>query len=225
MRKFLGTLPQNIVQCFSGYNLIFHTLLIVLTVIIVTSGADWWYSLATKSVAPWGLYAGFLGFIVPVLLPLTLLLIGIVRRDQRLQQMAYALAQAALIALLLTYFYKAFTGRAHPELFATDVLDIHTVLTGGVHDISKEFHFGFLRGGVFWGWPSSHAAVAFAGMTTLFLLVRNRAIGYTALLYAFFIALGASVSFHWLSDCIAGAILGTVVGRVVAKSYSDVLPY
>ena len=87
-------------------------------------------------------------------------------------------------------------------------------------DLSHVFRFGFLRGGVFWGWPSSHTTIAFAMATTIFVfLPRQRVIGIVAIIYAFYVGLGVSVTIHWFSDFIAGAIIGTVIGIVVGNSF------
>jgi len=107
-------------------------------------------------------------------------------------------------------FYKALTGRVHPP----------RLLIESTIDISQEFRFGFLRGGVFWGWPSSHTTMAFAmSITLLMLYPKNKIVRYLALIYALYIGFGVSISIHWFSDFVAGAIIGTVIGIVVGKSF------
>ncbi len=103
---------------------------------------------------------------------------------------------------------KAMTGRAHPA-------------HGVGADLSHVFRFGLLRGGVFWGWPSSHTAIAFASAVTVFkLFPRQKWLGYLAISYACYIGLGVSMTIHWFSDFIAGALIGTVAGTVVGTSFS-----
>ncbi|HWP61261.1 MAG TPA: phosphatase PAP2 family protein, partial [Candidatus Paceibacterota bacterium] len=53
----------------------------------------------------------------------------------------------------------------------------------------------------------------------LFLLARNNWVRAIALLYAFFIATGAAIGFHWFSDVLAGVIFGSLAGYVVAKDF------
>jgi membrane-associated phospholipid phosphatase len=124
----------------------------------------------------------------------------------------WAIGQAELIGSLVSSAYKAFTGRIHPVLsFSTDPGP----------DLSHGFRFGFLRGGVFWGWPSSHTTIAFAMALTVFTLFpRQRWMGICAILYAFCIGIGVSMTIHWFSDFVAGGIIGTIVGIVVGKSFS-----
>jgi hypothetical protein len=42
-----------------------------------------------------------------------------------------------------------------------------------------------------------------------------------ALLYACYVGLGVSMTIHWFSDFVAGAIIGSVVGEVVGKSFGS----
>ncbi|MCX6925306.1 MAG: phosphatase PAP2 family protein, partial [Verrucomicrobia bacterium] len=103
--------------------------------------------------------------------------------------------------------YKALTGRLHPARVLGP-------------DISHMFRFGFLRGGVFWGWPSSHTTIAFAMAATVFTLFpKQRWLGCVAIAYALYIGVGVSTTIHWFSDFAAGAIIGTVIGTVVGRSF------
>jgi membrane-associated phospholipid phosphatase len=148
-----------------------------------------------------------IGGLLPISLPLTLIVFGIIARNGRITSAGWAVGQAALIGSLISSTYKAVTGRAHPA---------HNI----GEDISHVFQFGFLRGGVFWGWPSSHTTIAFAMAITLFqLLPKQRWLGWMAIAYAFYVGIGVSVTIHWFSDFAAGAIIGTVIGTVIGKSF------
>jgi len=216
-RTFLYHVPQNFIASFRGYNLLFHFLAAVLTYVLVMSGIDWTFFEATRSPALRLLImgAGIGGFFVPVIIPVGLYLWGEVKGRSDLVHKAGALAEAGIIAWLISSAYKAFTGRIQPE-FLTNISSL---------DITREFHFGFLENGIFWGWPSSHTAVAVAMSVTLVILFpRSRFVRYGALAYAIFIAFGASIGFHWLSDVVAGAIIGALVGIVVARSSRERSP-
>jgi membrane-associated phospholipid phosphatase len=150
-----------------------------------------------------------IGGLLPLALPLILFGIGILARNARVIITGWAVGQAALLGSLVSSAYKAFTGRAHPA---------HSVGA----DISHVFHFGFLRGGVFWGWPSSHATIAFAMAVTVFTLhPKPRWLGWVAIVYACYVGLGVSMTIHWFSDFVAGAIVGSVIGTVVGKSLKE----
>jgi hypothetical protein len=57
-------------------------------------------------------------------------------------------------------------------------------------------------------------------MTCLIMLwSKNKPLVTGALLYAFYIGLGVSVTIHWFSEFVAGAIIGSVIGIVVGRSF------
>ncbi len=209
MKQFLVTLPRNLIGCFTGWRIAWHLVAILLTFILVMSGFDWRYFMATRNLElrSWMCPAVIIGGLLPIYLPLALLAAGLITQNARTILTGWAIAQAELLGALIVVAYKAFTGRAHP---------MHTVGA----DISHVFRFGFLRGGVFWGWPSSHTTIAFAMAMTVFTLhPKQWWLGLMALLYAFYIGIGVSMTIHWFSDFVAGAIVGSVVGMVVGKSW------
>ena len=77
-----------------------------------------------------------------------------------------------------------------------------------------------MRGGVFWGWPSSHTCVAFATMVCLARMhPKSKPLVCVTLLYALYVGMGVA-SIHWLSEFVAGAIIGSVIGVVVGNSFA-----
>jgi hypothetical protein len=209
MKQFFLTLPRNIFHCFTGAMLVWHLVAILATIVLVKSGFDWAYFLATRNheLRLWMFPAAVIGQFVPVVLPLALLYRGSLIENTRLTCTAWAIGQAALIGWFIASAYKSVTGRPHPPRS----LDI---------DTSHIFHFGFWRGGIFWGWPSSHTATAFAVSVTLFTLFpQKKWLRFASMAYAFYIGVGVSMTIHWFSDFVAGAIIGTVIGVTVGKSF------
>ncbi len=208
-KAFLYTLPGNVIRSFRGRKLLLHLLAIGLTYVIVASGFDWRYFEIVRPISRYFFPAVILGWYVPMIFPIVLFLAGLVYKNQRTVYTAYATAQAAIIGLFIASFYKAFTGRPGPG---------H--LMGPLANASREFRFGFLRGGVFWGWPSSHTTVAFAMAMSIWMLYSgNRKIRCAALLYAFYIGIGVSMTIHWFSDFIAGIFIGSAIGTTVASTF------
>ena len=219
MPELLHRLPRNLLASFTGRNLLWHALAIGLTIAIVMSGLDWSYYLATRGKMIQSLVrpAIVMGTFIPVLGPLLILMIGEVCKNRRLITTAWALGQAALLGYLISCCYKAFTGRLPPPFHG---FRMSAMNEGSLVDSSHGFQFGFLKGGIFWGWPSSHTTVAFAMAACLIALYpKNRLLVISAALYAFYIGLSVSVSIHWLSEFVAGAIIGSVIGTVVGKSF------
>ena len=128
--------------------------------------------------------------------------------------LAWATLQAAFLGWLISSTYKVFTGRTHPPHIAQAVVDT-----------SHIFHFGIWLGGIFWGWPSSHTTVSFAIAFAIISFLPKKAIpAICALIYALYIAIGASASFHWFSDVVAGIMLGTLIGVIVGRSFAQKIP-
>jgi membrane-associated phospholipid phosphatase len=218
MAGFFNNFFANVKKIFSGRNLLWHFLAIALTYLLVISGFDWFFFSATRSPLLRTIFfpAVEIGAFLPLFGILLFYLFSAFKKNARLIGTALALGQAAFLGLLASDFYKLFTGRPGPPGFLTQ--DFST-------DISHIFHFGFLRGGIFFGWPSSHTVVAFAMTITLILLFpRNKAVRFLAIFYALYIGIGVSLTIHWFSDFAAGIIIGTVIGITVGKSFRDRLP-
>lgn len=212
LKLFFSTLPGNIVRCFKGRMLIWHGIAIALTFGLVTSGLDWWYFLYTRSpvLRSWMFPAVHIGGLLPIVLPLMLIVLGIITASAQTRLVASAVAQSELVGALMAATYKALTGRAHP-------------MRGVGPDLTHIFKFGLLRGGVFWGWPSSHTTIAFAmAVAVLRLFPKQKWVGYLAVTYASYVGVGVSVTIHWFSDFVAGAIFGSVVGAVVGNRHCQV---
>jgi membrane-associated phospholipid phosphatase len=219
MPELFYRLPRNVIAIFSGRNLLWHALAIVLTMVIVISGGDWSYFLSTRGNAfvRFARPAIMLGSLVPILGTLLIWLVGEIRKSRRVISTAWALGQAAILGYLTSCFYKAFTGRIPPPFRG---FRMSAMNAGSLIDSSHGFQFGWLKGGVFWGWPSSHATVAFAMALCLVALhPGNRKLVLCALLYALYIGLGVSVTIHWFSEFMAGAIIGSIIGMVVGTSF------
>jgi len=221
MPELFYRLPRNTLSIFSGRNLWWHALAIVVTIFIVRSGLDWSYYRATRGTAFLRLAgpAIILGSIVPLLGVLAVILAGVVRRNRRIVTTAWALGQAALLGYLISCCYKAFTGRIPPSFHGFRMSAIND---GPLVDNSHGFQLGFLKGGIFWGWPSSHTTIAFAMSVCLITLYpRSQKLAVFALLYALYIGLGVSVTIHWLSEFVAGAIIGSVIGKTVGRNFKS----
>jgi membrane-associated phospholipid phosphatase len=209
VKQFASSLPRNIIDCFKGRLVFWHLLAAGLTLAMVWSGFDWFYFRSTRDLVAhrWWHAALSVGMLLPVLLPVSLIISGFILVRPKISLGGWAVGQAALIGWFISSIYKFFTGRVHPE---------HVI----GNDISHVFRFGFYRGGVFWGWPSSHTTVAFAMAVALFTLFPKHAwLKWSAVAYAFYIGISVSMTIHWFSDFAAGAILGSVVGVVVGKSF------
>ncbi|MCX6733873.1 MAG: phosphatase PAP2 family protein [Candidatus Peregrinibacteria bacterium] len=225
MQNIFYKFKANFIGIFSGKNLYVHLLAILLTVIVVNTGLDSWYFSATRDPALQALLipAAMIGGLLPILLPLYLYFIGKITKNKTFIHTAYAVIQAVMMGWIISSSYKAFTGRAHPNIHNSALFsNIANNQIINVDTLSREFHFGILDGGIFWGWPSSHTAVAFSIALTLWMLFRkNRAVKFIAIAIAAYIGISVSTNIHWLSDGIAGALIGSIIGIQIGKSYLE----
>jgi hypothetical protein len=51
------------------------------------------------------------------------------------------------------------------------------------------------------------------------LLPKQRWVGIVAIAYALYVGVGVSMTIHWFSDFVAGAIVGAVTGATVGRSF------
>jgi membrane-associated phospholipid phosphatase len=200
----------TIIACFSPMYLIWEVLASILTYLCVVTGFDWNYFIFFRYTFFYRLSysAATIGSLLPILLPLALFIIGRVRKNLNQTHIALALGQAAFFGSLISSVIKAFTGRAFPPQGVVGL------------DISHIFRFGFFRGGIFWGWPSSHTTIAFAMAFCLWqLFPKNNKVKIWSLAYALYIGIGVSISIHWFSDFAAGIIFGIIIGTEVGKNF------
>jgi membrane-associated phospholipid phosphatase len=212
VRGVTMSLVENALAVYRGRHVLWHIAAAGITAALVFSGIDWWFYTETRIAAlvPIVYLAGIGGFFAPVLIPLALYLYGEIADSVRARTAGLAGAQAVIIAWCISSFYKALTGRIEPEFLTTLIAE----------DRSRTFNFGFLEYGIYWGWPSSHTAVACALVVAMVVILRGAPLArMTGAAYAGFVGFGAAVGFHWLSDVIAGAIIGSLVGLVVGRSF------
>jgi membrane-associated phospholipid phosphatase len=184
------------------------------TYAMIETGVDWeWNRLAYhhQALAYAGMPAGILGALLPIGLPLGFYLYGRRAENYDYQAAGLAMGQAAILALGVTSTIKVFTGRRAPGIIDQDPDAL---------DYSGDWAFGFMNRGAFNGWPSSHTAVAFAmaaALTELYPESWGLKIG--AYSYAVFIGAGMSLMAHWLSDSVAGALIGYGIGKSVGAAF------
>lgn len=127
------------------------------------------------------------------------------------------LGQAAFLGYLVSIFYKSLTGRMPPPFHFSGES------AGFLIDNSRDWNFGFLQHGIFWGWPSSHTTVAFAmAFSIIYFYPKNKTLCILAFLYALYVGLSVSTNIHWFSEFVAGAIIGAVAGATVSKHFRQI---
>ena len=213
MKYFVSSLLSSVKDSFSYYYGVPHVVAIVLTVLLVSSGFDWWYFTFVKTfygISYFFLPAIIIGGILPIVLPIIMITIGYIMSKVTVIKTGWMLAQAMIVSSFICTLYKMFAGRDMPS--------IHTMII----NTSDTFHLGFFEGDLVWGWPASHATIAFAmAMVIVHMFPTNKRVHLFSMLYALYISLGVTFSVHWFSDVVAGAILGAVIGIVVSSKWKS----
>jgi membrane-associated phospholipid phosphatase len=213
--EYLARYAQFVLQIFSARFLLLHIVAIASTALLVLTGFDWTYLVyVLNAVPPQVLFiADVTGFVLPVLLIVVSIGVLIVSRKQIQRLYAEAMVYAILLGFSLSTIIKAFAGRTSPP-------HRHRGEELVLIDNSNGFDFGFMNHHVIGGWPSSHATIAFAIATTLVLLLPKRWYVHAALFIpALFVSVGVTFGFHWLSEFVAGALLGIAIGIAVGSYY------
>ncbi len=209
---------RNTGESFWGYNLLFHAGGVASTYLIIESGADYrvhnYFARNKKTYNAASLPAVYIGYIAPLALGGTIYSIGLFGDDQKSLEAGSAVLQAGLITLCYTSILKAFTGRPNPD---------PGVYTKG-NDRSGEFRWGFMRGGIHYGWPSGHMAVSTAVISSMIYFYEESVLvkilgGIMWLYMAFGVLAHEGNTMHWCSDVVAGSLMGFAIGSTVGRSF------
>ncbi|MDR0598573.1 MAG: phosphatase PAP2 family protein [Treponema sp.] len=211
-RAFRG-LGKNFIGCLTLNHGIFFLLSGCITYGFIRGGLDWlWYQMAygNRTLARLGMASNLVGYCVPALFPALSYAAGIAAKKKKWQTLGIAITQAALIACVVKPVLSALTGRKQAGIYDLDP---------SPSDYSGDFSFGFLNRGFIDGWPSGHTMHAMAAMVILSELSEKKRVAIPAYLYAAAMIAGMAFCDHWVSDNIAGAMMGYAIGKTVAKSF------
>lgn len=218
--NLFGNFGNNILDSFRGGNIYLHLGAVVSTALIVTTDADYHVEHFFNQNEEYGNWARpilYTGEFLPLLAGGGLFAYAKIRNDNEVLGASFAVIQASLIELMYNSTLKAITGRPNPDWRDND----------DVESLSKTFRFGFLRGGIYWGWPSGHTASTMAVVSALTNYYPDKLwlkiTGYGLVAYTMF---GVSSvnrgGMHWFSDAVAGALMSYAVGSTVGKYYRRV---
>jgi len=212
-----GNIGNNIINSFKGDNLYLHLAGVASTVLIVTTNTDYYVQHFFNEHEPYGNAAIPLihyAIYIPFVTGGSLYAYGKLNKDDRAVAASFAVFQSSLVALAYNSLLKAITGRPHPDW--QDSTDMKS--------LSKTFRFGFLRGGVWWGWPSGHTSSLMAVVSALTNFYSDKTwlkiTGYSLVAYMMF---GVSSlhrgGMHWFSDAVAAAFMSYAIGSTIGKYY------
>jgi membrane-associated phospholipid phosphatase len=208
---------ENTAHAFTGWNLALQLAGVASAPIIITSGADTDvhnYVVEHHRLGVVSTPAVYGGYVAPFVIGGSLLAWGVAKHSRRALAASSAVLQAGLLMLVYQSVLKSVTGRPHPEPVRYDD-----------DSASRTFRFGFMRGGLHYGWPSGHLMIStsiFASLVRVYpdnlwlKLGGSALLGYV--LYA--VATHESNSMHWLSDMVSGTLMGLAIGNAVGVGFA-----
>jgi membrane-associated phospholipid phosphatase len=191
------------------------------TWLFIETEVDWrWRNIAynntwLSNIGRPGLY---IGYIVPVITPVTTYTAGRFTNNYKLQITGLALAQSLMLTAAIQTPLKMITGRALPGI----VTELDHTRNSRTDNFSGEFNW--FNKNFIGGWPSGHTANAFAAAATISEIYKDKLwlkIGVYS--YAAIISFGVTLDVHWASEVLAGALMGYAIGKTVGKSFSQIL--
>lgn len=217
---------SNIRRTFRGPNAVFYLLAVGLTLTLVLSGTERTlqdifqaHALIDLPTARWFLHAG--EFWTPITAA-ALLAIALARRDRLLRGAAAASLQAVLATFLVSTLLKGATGRRGPLRAGAEPGSSHLFKTTDHTDFAFDIWNRVVGDGRFF-WPSGHTASTAALVAALVAYFpEHRWLAWVG--YPLILLMGLAMiegDFHWVSDVIAGALIGHVIGWTIGKRFRN----
>jgi membrane-associated phospholipid phosphatase len=183
----------------------------------IETGIDWeWRNIAYENdwLPGFGIPGLYIGYVLPGIAPAAAYIAGRFMQNEKLQTAGLALAQSFVFTVGIQSILKMTTGRALPGI----VTELDHTRSSRADDFSGEFNWFNMN--FIGGWPSGHTANAFSAAATVAeIYYDNIPLKIGVYAYAALMGFGKSVSVHWVSEVISGALIGYAVGKTVGRSY------
>lgn len=215
VNPFTGII-QNTGNAFWGWNGVLQLSAIGLAPILVQSGADREvhnYFVNHQTLEPLTIPAVWGTYVLPLALTGGFYTYGRLQNTQREVAAACAVAQAAGLSFLYQSILKSVTGRPGPEERSMSQEEV------------ENFQFGFMEGGVHYGWPSGHMMTTSAMLFSLQAIypdnqgLRWGSYGYIAYVFGS-VLMHEGAHMHYLSDAVSGTLMGIAIGRAVGQGFA-----
>ncbi len=215
-----GNFGNNILHSFIGRNLDYQLAAVVVTPPIVSSDLDYRIEHFFNQHPAYGKWADpvpYTGELLPFIAGGSLLAYAGLEHNDEVLGASFAVIQASIIELMDNIALKAITGRPAPNWRRHSSMDA----------LSEEFRFGFLRGGIWNGWPSGHTGATMAVVSALTSYYPHstwlKIAGYGLVAYTMYAVSSVDRgSMHWFSDAVAGAFMAYAIGSTVGSYYRRV---
>lgn len=213
----------NLYDSYAGYNSLWHLGAFASTYAIVKTGADdetqryFWRDPIGNDFGKTGLFLGWFFQIVPAA---GMYLWGLKASDNELVGAGSATIQAIATTGLVTMALKFISGRQAPLKDGDPNAPSSFTRTTDSSDF-RFFNTDFSRGEGRFFWPSGHTSSTITFVSALYAYYPNKPwiawVGYPVSL-----AMGVAMienDSHWLSDVVAGAMIGHVIGWTTGANF------
>lgn len=215
INPFTGVL-HNSAQAFWGWNGLLQISALGFTPVLVQSGADREvhnYFVNHQALHPYTIPAVWGTYLLPAALTGGLYSYGRTQSSQREVAAACAVAQATGISFLYQSLLKSVTGRPGPQPREMSQAEV------------EEFPFGFMEGGVHYGWPSGHMMTTSSILMSLQMIYPEKQAlrwgSYAYMGYVFgSVLVHEQAHMHFLSEAVAGTLMGIAIGRAVGAGFA-----
>jgi membrane-associated phospholipid phosphatase len=215
----IDSLGPDIARAAGGYQWLYLASAVAATLAMSPTGADHSIRVAVQThlrVPAWGDAAYYGGYILPIVVPVSMYVTGLIADDHRTAGAGSAALQALALTEVVTVFLKVSTGRPFP-------------LHGGDPDAPDRLQhpeyahewvpFGFDGR---YAWPSGHTSAAFSIAASLTAYYDSWVVAAISYPVASAIAFGMLTGDrHWASDIVAGGLIGQGLGWSVGESFGD----
>jgi len=216
----------NAAMNFHGKYLFIFLLSIILTILIAASGLDIRLQILLQKQNPLGNWLPwfilFWGNFWPLGFALIPYLIGKIKGDSFTKGAGLAALHALFLNAFINTTEKLLSGRQGPDNLIGLPGPHHKHFAHTIDPLNFRFDFWnhTFEDGRFM-WPSGHTASMFALVTALTVYFPQKKwipwLGYPAALLTGIAMIDGD--FHWTSDVVAGALLGTIAGHITGKSF------
>ncbi len=209
-------LDTHLAHAFTGLPLALELAAVAATPTLILSGADGATRrafLGRSQDALYSRYAVDAGYVAPALVPLALFTLGALIDAPSARTPGAASLQAVVVGVATIFTLKWLTGRPYPSTIpGSDATHSDDPRAFGFHPFSLD------RGTA---WPSGHTGAAFALASSLTAASESWWVGVASYGFAGSIAAGMLVGqHHWLSDVLAGALLGQAIGGSIGRDFA-----
>jgi len=217
---FLTDIGGNVFDSFLSENLMFHMLGVMSTYVLVDQNVDYKihrFFNARPEVSNWFFPVVITGALGPLLTGGGFYWHGKGTNTDETRLAGHAVLQANLINIVYVSILKGVTGRPHPNYESGK----------DIASLSREFNFGFLENGIFYGWPSGHTSATMVTLTTLmYYYPDNIWLKIGSILFMGYTIVGVSAAIngqmHWFSDTIAATFMAYSIGSTVGSSFRSI---